>query len=102
MRAGIAPKLGAVTNMHNASFGRSEHFVIYFSSVSSIAGLSSHANYSAANATVDAYAQGTAAAGHRNLAVQWGAWAAVGESSVNAGPQSICTVRQLCAQMQAW
>lgn len=84
MRTGIAPKLGAITNMHDATPGHGAQFAIYFSSVSSIAGLSSHANYSAANATLDAYAQGTATAGHRNLAVQWGAWAAVGKGSSKA------------------
>lgn len=37
------------------------------------------ANYSAANAALDAYAAQQAAVGVAAVAVQWGAWSAVGE-----------------------
>ncbi len=38
------------------------------------------ANYAAANAALDAYAVQQAALGSATIAVQWGAWSAVGAS----------------------
>lgn len=79
MRAVIAPKVGAVQNMGGAASLAAVSRTLMFSSVSSIAGFSGHANYCAANAAVDALASNDAACGLPSMAVQWGAWAAVGE-----------------------
>lgn len=78
MRQAIAPKLGALQNCIDAAPADATAFSLLFSSVSSIAGLSAHANYSAANAVLDTFAQGQALAGMGTVAVQWGAWASVG------------------------
>ena len=42
------------------------------------AGFSGHANYCAANASMDAIAAHNAARGLPDLAVQWGAWSSTG------------------------
>ena len=79
LRQAMAPKLGAVQNCLDASPADPLAVSLLFSSVSSIAGFSGHANYSAANAALDAFAHQQAAAGVRTAAVQWGAWTSVGE-----------------------
>ena len=43
------------------------------------AGFAGHANYCVANAAVDSMATTWTAQGHPAVAVQWGAWASVGE-----------------------
>lgn len=79
LRAVIAPKLGAAQNIGAAVAAAAVSQTLLFSSVSSLAGFSAHANYCAANAAVDALAGHEAARGLPSLAVQWGAWSAVGE-----------------------
>jgi hypothetical protein len=79
LRQAMAPKLGAVQNCLDAAPADPLAFSLLFSSVSSIAGFSGHANYSAANAALDAFAHQQAATGMRMAAVQWGAWTSVGE-----------------------
>ena len=81
MRQTAAPKLGAVQNCLDAAPGASLVDSLLFSSVSGLVGLGGHANYAAANATLDAFAAQQAAAGLRTTAVQWGAWACVGALS---------------------
>ena len=48
--------------------------------------LVSQANYAAANAALDAYAAQQAAVGTTTIAVQWGAWSAVGEPRLALPP----------------
>ncbi len=81
LRAVIAPKIGAMQNIGAAAAAAAVSQALMFSSVSSLAGFSGHANYCAANAAVDALAGHAAARGLPSLAVQWGAWAAVGENT---------------------
>lgn len=78
MRQAIAPKLGAVQNVADAAPADPLGASLLFSSVSAIAGNSGHANYNAANAVLDAFAAQQADTGAAAVAVQWGAWAAVG------------------------
>ncbi|CAL8466746.1 g6282 [Coccomyxa elongata] len=78
MRAVIAPKVGAVQNIGEAASLAAVSQTFMFSSVSSVAGFSGHANYCAANAAVDALASNDAGRGLPSMAVQWGAWASVG------------------------
>ena len=79
MRQAVAPKLGAVQNCLEAAPADPQVLSLLFSSVSSIAGFSGHANYAAANAALDAFAHQQATSGVRAVAVQWGAWMSVGE-----------------------
>lgn len=79
MRQAIAPKLGAVQNCLEAAPADPLAASLLFSSVSAVAGNSGHANYNAANAVLDTFAEQQAATGTLTVAVQWGAWAAVGE-----------------------
>jgi polyketide synthase 3/4 len=79
IRQAVAPKLGALQNCDSAGTADSINFTVSFSSVSSVAGFSGHANYSAANAAVDAFSGGRHSQGLPSTAIQWGAWASVGE-----------------------
>lgn len=79
LRQAVAPKLGALQKCDNAAPADSINFKLFFSSVSSVTGFSGHANYSAANAAVDAFAGGQHSQGLPSTSIQWGAWASVGE-----------------------
>ena len=81
LRAVMAPKLCGVGHLAWPSGMLPLTFSILFSSVSSIAGFSGHANYCAANASLDTYAEHHAACGVPTLSVQWGAWSVVGMTS---------------------
>jgi hypothetical protein len=78
MRTVISPKLESVQNWDHVDFLHPTTSSLLFSSVSSLAGLSAHANYAAANAALDAFAEHQANIGLVATAVQWGAWASVG------------------------
>ena len=82
MRQVIAPKAGAVQNFHTSAAAACLDFSLLCSSVSSLAGLSKHANYAAANAVLDAYAAEQSTAGAPVVAVQWGAWSKVGANNI--------------------
>lgn len=92
LRQAMAPKLGAVQSCGEASAANPLAFLVLFSSVCSVAGFSGHANYAAANAALDAVAQWQATTGAPTVAVQWGAWASVGEQAVCA-----CTSLLICS-----
>ena len=78
MRAVIAPKLSAMEHLGRVIHGAPMGSFTLFSSISSIAGFSGHANYCAANATLDVHAQQDALRGLPTAAIQWGAWSVVG------------------------
>ena len=102
MRRVIAPKLGAVEHFHRAAPADATTLSLVFSSVSSLAGLSAHANYSAANAALDAFAQDHASTGTGPVAVQWGAWAAVGKCKVTAIRMHKCGEQARHWTLQKW
>lgn len=78
MRQVIAPKAGAVQNFSTSAAAAPLDFSVLCSSISSISGFSRHANYAAANAALDAYAAQQSIGGVPMIAVQWGAWSAIG------------------------
>ncbi len=78
LRRVLAPKLGGAGNLAALTPCAPVAWAATFSSVSALAGFAGHANYCAANAAADALAAAAAVRGAPVLAVQWGAWAAVG------------------------
>ena len=81
MRAVIAPKVNAVEHLERLRHGVSIASSVFFSSVSSIAGFSGHANYCAANAILDVHAKQDMLRGLPTVAIQWGAWSIVGKAT---------------------
>lgn len=81
LRRVLAPKLSATKNLANVKCLEALVTDVLFSSVSSLAGFSGHANYCAANAALDTFAEYAVLKGLPTLAVQWGAWHSVGESA---------------------
>ena len=74
----LAPKVQGAFNLHQATLSLDlDHFVC-FSSASALLGSAGQANYSAANAFLDALAQRRRSAGRCGLSVSWGAWAQAG------------------------
>ncbi len=88
MRTVIAPKLSGMEYLGRAIHGAPMESFALFSSVSSIAGFSGHANYCAANATLDVHAQQDALRGLPTIAIQWGAWSVVG--TISFAPHHMC------------
>lgn len=91
MRAVISPKLGAAEHMSRLCDISPLAFNVLYSSVSSIAGFSGHANYCAANAALDRFAGHSALCGLPTVAVQWGAWSSIGKQSQSAIAYDKCT-----------
>lgn len=98
MRQVIAPKVGAAQQIAAAAAAWAMNFSLLCSSVSAVAGYSSHANYAAGNGALDGFADLAAAAGSPLVAVQWGAWSTVGET-LHARLTS--TSNRLCAARSA-
>lgn len=84
MRAVIAPKVYAMELLGHLRHSAPVASFILFSSVSSIAGFGGHANYCAANATLDVHAKQDALRGLPTVAIQWGAWSVVGKTGLQS------------------
>jgi NAD(P)-dependent dehydrogenase (short-subunit alcohol dehydrogenase family)/acyl carrier protein len=77
----LEPKVQGTWNLHRATRGQPlDHFVL-FSSVASAFGAAGQGNHAAANAFLDGFAAYRASRGEKGLAVNWGAWAEVGEAA---------------------
>lgn len=76
VRASFAPKLTSAQSMAHAMTALPVRSAVLFSSTAALFGAPGQGNYAAANAALEAWAAGSAAAGQQAVAVQWGAWAA--------------------------
>jgi NADPH:quinone reductase-like Zn-dependent oxidoreductase/NAD(P)-dependent dehydrogenase (short-subunit alcohol dehydrogenase family)/acyl carrier protein len=74
----MAPKVAGAWNLHALTADLALDFFLMFSSVASVLGSPSQANYSAANAFVDALAYYRRSRGLPALAINWGPWSEVG------------------------
>jgi len=72
------PKVQGTLNLHHATAELDLDLFVLFSGGASLLGSPGQANYSAANAFLDAFASWRSAQGLPALAIQWGAWAEVG------------------------
>ncbi|MEV0734340.1 SDR family NAD(P)-dependent oxidoreductase [Polymorphospora sp. NPDC050346] len=78
LEAVLTAKAGAARNLDELTRDLNLDAFVLFSSVAGAVGAAGQGNYAAANAYLDALAAARHAAGHRALAVSWGAWEATG------------------------
>ena len=74
----MKPKVHGTLAIQDVFASDALDFVVLFSSISSVLGLQGQVDYTAANAFLDAVAQGRSAEGTRYLAINWGPWKDVG------------------------
>ncbi len=74
-RAVLAPKVGGALQLGAPTAASPLAASINFSSLAGLLGTAGQGNYAAANAALDAYTEGRAAAGAPTLSLQWGPWA---------------------------
>ena len=84
LRTAFASKAQAAAQLGNAHSRQPTAFQLLFSSVAALLGSPGQANYSAANATLDAAAQRAQLSGVTATSVQWGAWAGAGMAAGDA------------------
>ena len=86
MEAVLRPKVAGTLALEDALKGQKPEFIMLFSSISAFAGLPGQADYAAANAFLDAYAQSRhGAGGTRVVAVDWSPWREVGMAAALGG-----------------
>jgi len=81
----FGPKADAALALQRHAPGVPVAFQVLFSSVAALLGSPGQANYSAANALLDALAGATQRSGLAATSVQWGAWAGAGMAAGDSG-----------------
>ena len=76
VRTTFAPKLESVLRMDTWQGLQPALANVQFSSAASLFGAPGQGNYAAANAALEAHSAAASAMGLRQMAIQWGAWAA--------------------------
>jgi acyl transferase domain-containing protein/thioesterase domain-containing protein/acyl carrier protein len=86
MESVLRPKVAGTMALDEALKGQKPEFIMLFSSISAFAGLPGQADYAAANAFLDSYAQSRHGVdGTRVLAVGWSPWREVGMAAALGG-----------------
>jgi len=81
----VAPKLNSAQLWERTVGLHPSTMHVAFSSVAALLGSPGQANYSAANAMLDALSESWQSQGSPGLSIQWGAWAEGGMAAANAG-----------------
>ncbi len=76
------PKLNGAWHLHTLTLANPPDFFVLFSSAASLIGSAGQANYAAANAFLDGFAQWRTSLGLATLSINWGAWQNVGMTAV--------------------
>jgi NADPH:quinone reductase-like Zn-dependent oxidoreductase/3-oxoacyl-(acyl-carrier-protein) synthase len=90
-----APKAHGTWSLHAAVATSALDAVALFSSVAALLGGAGQANYSAANACLDALAVSRRAYGVASASVQWGAWAEVGMAARGAASERMAAMEAM-------
>ena len=89
-----APKAHGAQALHLASALQRLDTCAFFSSTAALLGGAGQANYSAANARLDALSTQQHISGHACFCVQWGAWADIGMASRGAASERMATMEK--------
>ena len=81
----FAPKINGSINLNNIILKEGDlDFIVYFSSVASILGSAGQANYSMANAFLDAFASYQRKHNINAISISWGPWDSMGMTSTSS------------------
>ena len=87
-----APKADGAWALHRACVRSVTHPCVLFSSVAALLGSAGQANYSAANACLDALASCQHTCAQAATSVQWGAWAEMGMATRGAASERMAAM----------
>src|SRR5262249_50746844 len=87
----MAPKVQGAWNLHVLTAGMPLDFLLLFSSIASITGSPGQANYSAANAFLDALAHFRRSQNLPATSINWGPWAEVGMAARQSRPRAVAS-----------